>query len=96
MDKRCQCDLPYPPIQVSCPNPKWLPPLRDLYAGRRSELGAITQYCFQSFALSGQDEAMSKLLRDIAIVEMHHLEMLGKLICLCGGSPDFEIGRAHV
>ncbi len=52
MDKRCQCDLPYPPIQVSCPNPKWLPPLRDLYAGRRSELGAITQYCFQSFALS--------------------------------------------
>ena len=36
---------------------------------------------------------MSKLLRDIAIVEMHHLEMLGKLICLCGGSPDFAGGR---
>lgn len=93
MDKRCQCDLPYPPIQVSRPDPRWLPPLRDLYAGRRSELGAITQYCYQSFVLSGQDEEISKLLRGIAIVEMHHLEMLGQLICLCGGRPDFAGGR---
>lgn len=24
---------------------------------------------------------------------MHHLEMLGRLICLCGGTPDFAGGR---
>lgn len=93
MDKRCHCDLPYPPVQVSRPDSRWLPPLRDLYAGRRSELGAITQYCYQSFVLSGQNEETAQLLRCIAIVEMHHLEMLGKLICLCGGRPDFASGR---
>lgn len=89
MDKRCQCELPYPPVEVTCPNSAWLPPLKELYAGRRSELGAITQYCYQSFILSRRREELSKLLRSIAIVEMHHLEMLGKLICLCGGTPDF-------
>ena len=93
MDKRCRCDLPYPPVEVTCPNPAALPILRDLYAGRRSELGAITQYCYQSFLLSGEREPIAKLLRDIAIVEMHHLEMLGKLILLCGGSPVFAGGR---
>ena len=93
MEKRCQCDLPYPPLEVSAPNPKWLPPLRDLYAGHRSELGAITQYCYQSFVLSSGHKETAKLLREIAIVEMHHLEMLGKLICLCGGTPDFAGGR---
>ncbi len=93
MDKRCRCDLPYPPVEVTCPNPAALPILRNLYAGRRSELGAITQYCYQSFLLSGEREPIAKLLRDIAIVEMHHLEMLGRLICLCGGTPDFAGGR---
>ena len=93
MDKRCRCDLPSPPVEVTCPNPAALPILRDLYAGRRSELGAITQYCYQSFLLSGEREPIAKLLRGIAIVEMHHLEMLGRLICLCGGTPDFAGGR---
>ena len=37
MDKRCRCDLPYPPVEVTCPNPAALPILRDLYAGRRSD-----------------------------------------------------------
>ena len=93
MDKRFCCDLPYPPVEVTCPDPACVPILRDLYAGQRSELGAITQYCYQSFLLSGEREPIAKLLRDIAIVEMHHLEMLGRLICLCGGTPDFAGGR---
>lgn len=92
MDKRCQCELPYPPVEVTCPNPAWIPPLKELYAGRKSELGAITQYCYQSFLFSARRAELAKLLRNIAIVEMHHLEMLGKLICLCGGTPDFTGG----
>ncbi len=92
MEKRCQCELPYPPVEVTCPDPRWLPPLRDLYAGQHSELSAIAQYCFQSFVLSRDHGELAKLLRSIAIVEMHHLEMLGRLICLCGGVPDFAGG----
>ncbi len=93
MDKRFCCDLPYPPVEVTCPDPACVPILRDLYAGQRSELGAITQYCYQSFLLGLRDEDLSDMLRGIAIVEMHHLEMLGKLILLCGGSPVFAGGR---
>lgn len=93
MNKRFCCDLPYPPVEVSCPNSAWVPILRDLYAGQRSELGAITQYCYQSFVLGLRDEEISHMLRGIAIVEMHHLEMLGKLILLCGGVPEFADGR---
>ena len=79
MDKRFCCDLPYPPVEVTCPDPACVPILRDLYAGQRSELGAITQYCYQSFLLGLRDEELSGMLRGIAIVEMHHLEMLGQL-----------------
>jgi len=93
MDKRCQCDLPYPPVEVCRSDPAWIPLLRELYAGRRSELSAITQYCYQSFVLSESQRETAQLLRGIAIVEMRHLEMLGKLICLCGGTPTFIGGR---
>ena len=89
MDKSYQCPLPYPPLEVSRPNSAWVPLLKNLYAGRKSELGAITQYCYQSMVLSRARNEISEALRGIAIVEMRHLEMLGRLILLCGGTPDF-------
>lgn len=93
MERNCRCSLPYPSLESPAASPAWIPMLKNLYAGRRSELGAITQYCYQSIILSRTCREIAETLRGMAMVEMHHMEMLGKLVLLCGGTPDFSGGR---
>ncbi len=77
-------DLPYPEVKVKEKNSKYINLILLNYSSATSEFDAIAQYTYHQIALSD-------ILRGISIVEMHHLEMLGKIILLLGGEPGFWI-----
>lgn len=64
--------------------------LSPAYAGREGEMTAILQYVYQAILLGacGEQNASETLL-SIAVTEMHHLEILGTLICKLGAPPVF-------
>ncbi len=78
-------ELPYPEItpQENLRDAKLLMPN---YSGQHGELTAILLYAYQSY-ISWADELLYSTLENIAIVEMHHHEMLGKAIYKLGGYP---------
>ena len=57
------------------------------YVGSISEDTATHLYLYQSFIL---DDKISETLKGIAIVEMHHLDMLARTINLLGLDPKYE------
>lgn len=78
-------ELPYPEIIVeeNLSDSKLLIPN---YGGPASEITAVMTYCFQDF-ISIKNENLSNILEHIAMVEMHHMEMLGTTIYKLGGYP---------
>ena len=84
-------DLPYPPIQVTEKNPSYANLLSMDYCGQVSELSAITQYINNENRLSCENCALAKTLLGIAMAEMMHLQKLGELIVLLGGTIDFTV-----
>lgn len=81
--------FPYPPVQVSEKNQTYAYLLSMNYCGTVSELSAITQYINNENRLSRENCSMAKTILGIAMAEMIHLQKLGELICLLGGSLDF-------
>lgn len=81
--------LPYPAIQVREENIKYANLLSMDYCGSVSELSAITQYINNENRLSSQNCPIAKTILGIAIAEMIHLQKIGQMIVLLGGSIDF-------
>lgn len=81
--------LPYPPIQVQNKNQAYANLLSIDYCGSVSELSAITQYINNENRLSCENCSMAKTILGIAMAEMMHLQKLGELIFLLGGTIDF-------
>lgn len=82
-------DLPYPPIQVREKNLQYANLLSIDYCGSVSELSAITQYINNENRLSLKKCDMAKTILGIAMAEMIHMQKLGQLIFLLGGTIDF-------
>lgn len=82
-------ELPYPPIQVSEKNQVYANLLSVDYCGSVSELSAITQYINNENRLTHEHCAMAQTILGIAMAEMMHLQKLGQLIGLLGGTIDF-------
>lgn len=80
-------NIPYPKIQVDRKDIEIAKDLLNAYAGRVSEDSAIHDYVFQMMMQDNED--IKKILKGISIVEMHHLEILGKLIYALGLTPLF-------
>lgn len=78
----------YPPIHPQ-ENPCYARLLAEDYAGVHSELTAIMQYVYQSVQTQAEP-ALSKTLARIAQDEMHHLQILAKLIHALGGDPQYR------
>lgn len=78
---------PYPEVKVLGKNPCYACLLMDDYAGIISEFTAISQYIYHHFSFESIDEDLGKLLENIAMVEMHHMELLGNTIKYLGGNP---------
>lgn len=80
-------DEDYPEIKVDKKDKNLAIYLLNSYAGIVSEDTAIHNYVFQM--ISQINPEIKKILHGIAIVEMHHLEILGKLLIALGLKPIF-------
>lgn len=83
-------DLPYPPLRVRGEDTHCAELLSVDYCGPVSELSAITQYINNENRLALADCPLAKTLLGIAVAEMMHLQKLGELISLLGGTVDFQ------
>ena len=81
---------PYPSIQVAAPNIAYAQLLAASLASARSELTAITQYTYFSWVLDTEWAQLCTVFRNIANVEMRHLDLLGRTITALGGNPMFR------
>lgn len=88
---KCAHPAPYPEVRVVGQNPYYARLLLEDFAGRTSELSAITQYIYHHFVLEPEYEEVANLLRCIVIVEMHHLATLGEVIEKLGVDPRYRI-----
>lgn len=86
MDKyKYSSELPYPEFEFS-KNLYDAKLLMPNYCGAHSELTATMTYLYQSY-IKGEDEIIAKILKKIAISEMHHHSILGNTIFKLGGYP---------
>lgn len=87
---RVKADLPYPTLDGITEDYRTLRLVSPAYAGKEGEITATLQYVYQSILLgaNGKREE-SKQLLDIAVTEMHHVEILGTLITKLGAPPVF-------
>ncbi len=85
-----KADLPYPSLSGIMKDCKSLRIVSPAYAGREGELTATLQYVYQAIYLEtiGKGET-ARLLLEIAVCEMHHIEILGSLITRLGAPPVF-------
>lgn len=83
--------IPYPDLEGIGEDEKALKIISPAYAGDESELTAILQYAYQSVSLqeTGREDMASKL-KTIAMDEMRHAEILGRLIVRLGTRPVFS------
>lgn len=91
--EKVNLDKPYPDITVSAPNSTYGKLLLIDYAGAISELTAVTQYEYGALRLSTAYPKIASVLRCIADVEMHHLNIIGTLIVKLGEDPKYAIIR---
>ena len=82
-------DLPWPDIQVRSQNQIYANLLSADYCGATSEMSAITQYINNENRLSGRNCPLARTILGIAMAEMMHLQKLGEMIALLGGTVDF-------
>ena len=82
-------DLPWPEIQVRAQNQIYANLLSVDYCGATSEMSAITQYINNENRLSCGNCPLARTVLGIAMAEMMHLQKLGELIVLLGGTVDF-------
>lgn len=87
--KPIMMDLPYPPIRVKERNQDYANLLSVDYCGAVSEMSAITQYINNENRMSCEKCPLAKSILGIAMAEMIHLQKLGELIFLLGGTIDF-------
>lgn len=81
---------PYPAIEVDGPNPHYAQMLKMSLASPKSETTSVTQYVYQSWVLQSEFPEMSEAMHQVAKVEMHHLDIMGRLIDCLGGTPSYS------
>lgn len=82
---------PYPQISTTEKDENIIPDLINSYSGSKGELTASTQYIYQSFIVKPNENyiGLSRILEDISIKEMKHLEILSQLLISQGINPKF-------
>lgn len=82
-------DEPYPEPKVERKNIYNANILLQDYAGVVSELTAISLYSYQHFVSDDIYKEYAKVIGEISMVEMKHLELLGETIKLLGVKPTY-------
>ena len=81
---------PYPRPQCTQRNIRYARILQCAYSASVSELTAIHQYVYHHIITQQELPELSAALQGIAIVEMHHLQLLGECILHLGLHPTFS------
>jgi bacterioferritin len=83
---------PYPEVKVTEPSKYYAKLILDDYASKISEYTAISQYLYHKFSMREKYNELAKIIENISIVEMHHMEMLATMLKLLGYEPVFKSG----
>lgn len=88
--KPLQIDLPYPSLNGIGKDLYSARIIAPAYSGLHSELGAILQYVYQHFNFNALgDEKTAETIIAVSEAEMHHLDILGKLLLKMGLDPVY-------
>ena len=85
-DFRYSSDAPYPPVRAESRNPAYARVMLDNIGGTNSEMSAISLYVFNNL-ITEYNQDIAAVFHQISIVEMHHLEIFGKLAFQLGEEP---------
>ena len=80
---------PYPTARAVAPNDRYGRMIRSSYSGRESALSCMMNLLYHALRFSECSEDVKTTLFDIAICKLHHLKLLGELLCTLGGDPKF-------
>lgn len=87
-------NIPYAEVPRLYPNKRYCNLIYDSLGGEKGELTAITQYSYESITLKNE-ERISNILKEIAIEEMKHLEILGNIIVNLGEKPIYMNSKGN-
>lgn len=90
VNRWCALPAPYPEPRVVRPNQYYALLLLEDYAGAVSELTAINQYFYHYLTFYENYGDVAELQECISIIEMLHLELLGKTIRKLGVEPEYR------
>ncbi|WP_085533184.1 ferritin-like domain-containing protein [Anaeromassilibacillus sp. Marseille-P3371] len=82
---------PYPPIEVAGKNRLYAGLMHMNLCAAQSEMTAVMQYLYQGWVIEAKNAEASQALKQIAMVEMHHIDIFAQLICLLGGDPVYSV-----
>ncbi len=91
--QKFEITLPYPMVCVERPNCDYARAMLDNVGGCDSEMTAVSLYFYNHLVTQGCPE-VAQLFEKISIVEMHHLEIFGKLAMLLGEDPRLWTQKA--
>ena len=83
--------IAYPKLQNVLKNPVYAQKLYNDFSGNLSELSTILQYTYEHIN-NDLGNTISNIILSISIVEMKHLNMIGKLIQMLGLPPYYIDG----
>ena len=83
--------ITYPKLQNVLKNPVYAQKLYNDFSGNLSELSTILQYTYEHIN-NDLGNTISNIILSISIVEMKHLNMIGKLIQMLGLPPYYIDG----
>ena len=90
MSKPLILNEPYPTTDEICPDAYSLAVISPAYASSTGELNSVLQYLYHSFNFEKQGlNDYAEILESIAIAEMLHLKLLGKMILALGAQPIY-------
>jgi len=90
VNRWCALPAPYPEPRVVRPNQYYAMLLLEDYAGAVSEMTAINQYFYHYLTFEEKHDDIAELEECVSIIEMYHLELLGKTIRLLGVAPEYR------
>ncbi|BFK87548.1 manganese catalase family protein [Pseudoflavonifractor sp. DSM 107456] len=77
---------PYPEIRVEGRNLRYARAMLSNMGGGTSEMSAASLYLYDQLVCAGE-EALAQTFHEVAMVELHHLEIFGALAVQLGGEP---------
>ncbi len=82
---------PYPKVTTHEKDEGIIPDLIYSYSGSKGEFTSLSQYIYQSFIVKPNENyiGLSRLLEQISIKEMQHLEILSQILLSQGINPKF-------